>query len=81
MIGYERMKPAKLTSEELRKLVYGLHGLHDDQRALIKATLEDLLRQHAEIWPEDLQRALRRLREEFKISEAEAKTVVSAIFP
>lgn len=75
------MNPVKLSHEEVKKLVYGLHGFHDSQRALIKATLEDLMRQHAEIWPEDLHRALRHLREEFKISEAEAKTVVSAIFP
>lgn len=75
------MNPAKLTHDQGKKLAYGLHALHDDQRALVVATLDDLMRQHGEIWPEDLKRALRHLRETFKLSETEAQTVFEAVFP
>lgn len=74
------MKPVKLTHEQVKHLLYGLKGLDGDQRALIETTLLDLSRQHGEIWPEDLHRALQHLRTEYKISETDAKAIVSAIF-
>lgn len=75
------MNPVKSTPEQIKKLLYGLHDLHDDQRALVGAALEDLMRQHGEIWPQDLQRTLQRLRTQYKISEVEEKEIFSAIFP
>ena len=75
------MHPAKLSPEQAKKLLYGLHEtLTEDQRALIAQTLEALMRGHGEIWPQDLQHALRQLRAEFKISEAEEKAVTRAVF-
>ena len=75
------MNPVKLTHDQVKKLVYGLRSLDDGQRALITEALGELSRQHGEIWPEGLHRALRHLRAEFKISEIDEKAIVSAIFP
>jgi hypothetical protein len=75
------MQPIKLSPEQAKKLLYGLHEtLDEDQRALILEALEALMRGHGEIWPQDLQRALRQLRAEFKISETEEKAVTRAVF-
>jgi 5-methylthioribose kinase len=75
------MKPVKLSPEHLKKLVHGIKSLDEDQRALVEQALSELTRQHGEIWPEDLHRSLQHLRAEYKISEIDAKSVVSAIFP
>ena len=75
------MQPVKLTHERIKKLVYGLKSLNEDQRALVETTLGDLSRQHGEIWPKDLHEALRHLRSEFKISEIDAEDITSALFP
>lgn len=75
------MNPVKLVPDQIRKTLYRMRDLHDDQRALVASALEDLMRQHGEIWPQDLQRTLQHLRAEYKISEIEEKEVFSAIFP
>lgn len=74
------MNPVKLTEEHVKKLLYGLKSLDVAQRALVKETLVALGREHGEIWPADLHRALQHLRAEFKISEIDARAVEAAVF-
>ncbi|WKZ29626.1 MAG: hypothetical protein QY323_02750 [Patescibacteria group bacterium] len=76
------MNPIRLSREEIKKLVYGIESLNQDQRALIRETLEALSRSSdARISPEELRKALSRLRAEYKISEIDAKAVTRAVFP
>ena len=74
--------PIRLTREEIKKLVYGLRSLDDGQKALVRATLEDLAHGGDDhVGPEELKRALRRLREDLRLSEIDADAVMSAVFP
>ena len=75
------MNPVKLTSDQIKRLVYGIESLQEAQRALVSETLSGLMQEHQQIWPQDLQRALRRLRDGYKISELDEKSIASAVFP
>ena len=75
------MPSLKLTPDEIKKRLYAIRDLHDDKRVLLGAALGDLMRQHGEIWPEDLKRALEALRLAYKITDVEEREVVSALFP
>ena len=75
------MQPIRLTREEIKKLVYGLRTLDDDQRALIKEALEKLARSSdGRVSPEELKKELRRFREDHRITEIDADGVMSAVF-
>jgi len=75
--------PIRLTREEIKHLVFGLKGtLDEDQRALIRETLEKLAHSSdGHISPEELQKALRRLHEEHRLSQFELDAVTRAVFP
>ncbi len=75
------MDPIKLSHEEMKKLLYGIKSLDEQQRALIGETLAGLLRQHGHIWPEDLHRELRRLHDAHRISDLDRESVTEALFP
>lgn len=75
------MKPVKLTAIEIKHLVFGLKSLNEDQRALVRETLDELAHSSdAHVSPEELKRALSRLKAEFKISDIDAKAVTAAVF-
>lgn len=75
------MNPVKLTTIEIKKLVFGLKSLDEDQKALIRETLGRLTRSpDAHIGPEELRRELSKLKAEFKISDIDAKAVMAAVF-
>lgn len=75
------MNPVRLSREEIKKLVYGVESLNQEQRALIRETLETLSHSSdAHISPEELRKALSRLRAEYKISEIDAKAITRAVF-
>jgi hypothetical protein len=74
--------PIRLTREEIKKLVYGLRSLDDGQKALVRATLEDLASGGDDhVGPEELKKALRRLREDHRISEIDSEAIYRAVFP
>ncbi len=74
--------PIRLTREEIKKLVYGVRSLDDGQRALVRETLEGLARGGDDrVGPEELKKALRRLREDHRISEIDADAVFKSVFP
>lgn len=75
------MNPVKLTTLEIKKLVYGLKSLDEGQKALVRETLGRLARSpDAHISPQELQRELWRLRDAYKISDIDAKAVMAAVF-
>jgi hypothetical protein len=75
------MEPVKLGSEAIKKLVFGLESLDQQQRGLIKETLMRLARSSdGRISPEELRLELSRLRAAYKISEIDAKAVFEAVF-
>ncbi len=75
------MNPTKLTREQIKKLVYGVKSLNQEQRALITETLEHLTHSSdGHVSPEELRKALSHLRAEYKISEFDAKAITSAVF-
>ena len=75
------MNPVKLSREEIKKLVFGIASLDQDQRALVGDVLARLAHSaDGKISPEELRRELSRLRAAFKISEIDAKTVFAAVF-
>lgn len=74
--------PIRLTREEIKKLVYGLRSLDDGQKATVRATLEDLAHGGDDhVGPEELKKALRRLREEHRISEIDSDAIFASVFP
>lgn len=74
--------PIRLTRDAIKKLVFGVRSLDDGQRALVRATLEDLASGGDDrVGPEELKKALRRLREDHRISEIDAEAIVRAVFP
>ena len=75
--------PIRLTREEIKKLVYGLKSsLNEDQRTLIRETLENLAHSSdSHISPEELHKALRRLHEDHRLSKFEVDAVTRAVFP
>ena len=74
--------PIRLTREEIKKLVLGTRSLDDGQRALVRETLEDLASGGDDhVGPEELKKALRRLREDHRISEIDAAAILKAVFP
>ena len=74
--------PIRLTREEIKKLTYGLRSLDDGQRALVRETLEDLARGGDDhVGPEELKRALRKLREDHRLSDIDCEAVQRAVFP
>ena len=75
------MNPVKLTREQIKKLVYGIGSLNQDQRELIKETLERLAHSSdGHISTEELRKELSHLRADYKISEIDAKAITSAVF-
>ncbi len=75
------MSPIRLTREQIKKLVYGIGSLNQDQRELIKETLERLAHSSdGHISTEELRKELSRLRADYKISEIDAKAITSAVF-
>ncbi len=75
------MTPIRLTREQIKKLVYGIESLNQDQRALVKETLERLTHSSdGHISPIELEKELRTLRAAFKISEIDAKAITRAVF-
>jgi len=74
--------PIRLTREEIKKLVYGIKSLDDAQRALIREALERLARSSdTRVSEEELRKELRRLREDYRISETDSDAVLRAVFP
>ena len=74
--------PTRLTREEIKKLTYGLRTLDDGQKALVRETLEDLASGGDDrVGPEELKKALRRLREDHRISEIDSDAIFRAVFP
>ncbi len=80
------MEPVKLDREGIKKLVFGIASLNQEQRALIKETLEkETLERLAHssdgrISPEELRKALSALRAAYKISEIDAKAITATVF-
>ena len=75
------MTPIRLTREQIKKLVYGIESLNQDQRALVSETLEHLAHSSdGHVSLVELEKELRKLRAAFKISEIDAKAITRAVF-
>lgn len=75
------MTPIRLTREQIKRLVYGIASLNQEQRGLVSQTLEHLAHSSdGHISPIELEKELRKLRAAFKISEIDAKAVTHAVF-
>lgn len=83
MLSFIHMpSPIRLTREEIKKLVRGIHSLDEGQRALIRETLEKLAHSSdGHVSPEELRKELRRLREQHRVSETDSDGIMSAVFP
>lgn len=75
------MTPIRLTREQIKRLVYGIESLNQDQRALVSDTLEHLAHSSdGHVSPVELEKELRKLRAAFKISEIDGKAITRAVF-
>jgi hypothetical protein len=75
------MNPIRLTREEIKKLVYEISSLNQEQRTLVKELLERLAHSSdGHISPEELRKELSRQRAEHTISEIDAKAITNAVF-
>lgn len=75
------MTPIRLTREQIKRLVYGIESLNQDQRALVSETLEHLAHSSdGHVSPVELEKELRKLRAAFKISEIDGKAITRAVF-
>lgn len=82
MLYFLHMDPVRLTREEIKKLVYGLKSLDEDQRELVRETLDRLAHSSdGRISPEELRKELADLRRAYEISEIDADAITSAVFP
>ncbi len=75
------MNPARLTTDQIKKLVYGIESLNQEQRGLITELLERLAGGHdGHVYPLDLQKELWRLRDAHQLSDIDVKAVTRAVF-
>lgn len=75
------MNPIRLSREEIKKLVFKIDSLNQEQRSLIVAVLERLAHSSdGHISPEELHKELLHLRAEYKISDIDEKAVTTAVF-
>jgi hypothetical protein len=75
------MSPIRLTREQIKKLVYGIESLNQDQRALVAEALGRLSHSSdGHVSPEELRKELSHLRAAYKISEIDAKAITNAVF-
>ncbi|MFA5854451.1 MAG: hypothetical protein WC866_05225 [Patescibacteria group bacterium] len=76
------MNPIRLSREEIKKLVYEISSLNQEQRALVREFLERLAHSSdGHISPEELRKELSHQRAEHTISEIDAKAITRAVFP
>ncbi len=75
------MEPIKLTTEEIKKLTYGLKSLDQNQRAAVSEVLVKLAHSaDARISEDELRRELSKLKADHQISDFDAKAVMQAVF-
>lgn len=76
------MNPVRLSREDIKKLVYEIKSLGQEQRALVREFLERLAHSSDNhISPEELRKELSRQRAEHRISDIDAKAIMEAVFP
>ena len=73
------MDSKRLTTEEIKKLAFGIASLNQDQRETVRQTLHRLA-SDGTVWRRELHLELRKLKEAGTISEIDRKAVEAAVF-
>jgi hypothetical protein len=73
------MDSKRLTTEQIKKLAFGIASLSQQQRGTIREVLERLVRDGI-IWRRELHVELRKLKEAGMISDIDRRAVEAAVF-